>query len=470
MSDKKDASHDSEPTKYGISNMLIANPLAEQSHEEDSKKKESGSPDHSDKIATNPDSQRPQSPLVGEQAEPSTRITSPQLSKKDTNVLVIDEKKPKTRKNSSSSSSSSSSSDDQKKSKKGNKQDSSDQEDHKSSIDATKQQQKHDSSQTKHDSTTNTNAYKHTRHSSTDTDDLPRSTSKPKQGKQSNGKESPGDNKKRSSSRESKEERLNNSKVSNQNQSKTKTAHTSGSDQSDDEHSPSKSTKKPIHNDHDDKTQEDNNVKTTHSVQDLVNKSMKPSADPNSDTEQTKPKRRRPKRISRTTQTHEYIFRRMEREQHQELLPTNDTDKNIQTRKSQLCPRKRSPKKPYSIYLSTDEYKIEQIKPKKSYPEQENTRKSAPQSGKLLILRPTVASHQSNAVNANRVSLQHAIDLIHKDDKRDPPSNGQRNKSNSRKQPEHKQSFPRVNSASSSIEQTHKTKSNPKEKSSANKK
>lgn len=67
-------------------------------------------------------------------------------------------------------------------------------------------------------------------------------------------------------------------------------------------------------------------------------------------------KRRRPKRISRTTQTYECVFRRMERDQHTELLPTNDTDKCIQTRRSCLRPATRSPKR-HQNYLSTDAFK-----------------------------------------------------------------------------------------------------------------
>ena len=65
-------------------------------------------------------------------------------------------------------------------------------------------------------------------------------------------------------------------------------------------------------------------------------------------------KRRRPKRISRTTQTYECVFRRMERDQHEELLPTNNTEKCVQTRRSCLRPVTRSPKR---NYLSTDAFK-----------------------------------------------------------------------------------------------------------------
>lgn len=60
------------------------------------------SPDKSNK--THADSQRPQSPLVGEQAKPPSRVTSPQTTKDDTNILVVDhEQKQKSRKKSAKS-------------------------------------------------------------------------------------------------------------------------------------------------------------------------------------------------------------------------------------------------------------------------------------------------------------------------------------------------------------------------------
>ena len=81
-----------------------------------------------------------------------------------------------------------------------------------------------------------------------------------------------------------------------------------------------------------------------------------------SDTEQIitekQKKRRRPKRISRTTQTYERYFRHRDDEQPEELRPTNDTDKSIQTRKSQLRPKPKSPRKHYPIYLSADAFKL----------------------------------------------------------------------------------------------------------------
>lgn len=82
-----------------------------------------------------------------------------------------------------------------------------------------------------------------------------------------------------------------------------------------------------------------------------------------SDTEQiiteTQKKRRRPKRVSRTSQTYECVFRRMERDQQHDIRVTSDTEKNIQTRKSQLRPRKKSPRKNLPVYLSTDSFKYQ---------------------------------------------------------------------------------------------------------------
>jgi hypothetical protein len=47
----------------------------------------------------------------------------------------------------------------------------------------------------------------------------------------------------------------------------------------------------------------------------------------------------------------------MEREQQAEMRATSDTEKNIQTRKSQLRPRKKSPKKNHPVYLSSDSFR-----------------------------------------------------------------------------------------------------------------
>jgi hypothetical protein len=68
--------------------------------------------------------------------------------------------------------------------------------------------------------------------------------------------------------------------------------------------------------------------------------------------------RRRPKRISRTSQTYECVFRCIEREQHQALRATDDTEKISQTRKSQLHPRKKSPKKYFPPFISADSFRL----------------------------------------------------------------------------------------------------------------
>ncbi len=204
----------------------------------------------------------------------------------------------------------------------------------------------------------------------------------------------------------------------------------------------------------------------------------KPSTDNDqSDTEQitTKKerKRRRPKRISRTTQTYECVFRRMQLEPHEELLPTNDTDKNIQTRQSQLCPIKKSFKKHYPIYLSTDAFKlfdfyfvflikrllfyfrIEELSSKKSSQDKRNTSKSSAsaenassQSGRLLILRPIRASRHANAVNLQRISREYAVDLIRNENKRNNSTSAQRNKSNAHEQTNN---LPRVQSSTTNV-------------------
>jgi hypothetical protein len=81
-----------------------------------------------------------------------------------------------------------------------------------------------------------------------------------------------------------------------------------------------------------------------------------------SDTEQfitdKQKQRRRPKRISRTCQTYECVFRRMERDQNQNLRTTTDTEKNIQTRQSHLHPRKKSPKRHAPVYLTPDSFRL----------------------------------------------------------------------------------------------------------------
>lgn len=103
------------------------------------------------------------------------------------------------------------------------------------------------------------------------------------------------------------------------------------------------------------------NFRTTKEKEDILAVVTDQERHTQSDTEQVigkkQKKRRRPKRISRTTQTYECVFRRMERDQHEELLPTNDTEKCVQTRRSCLRPITRSPRRHHPLYLSTDAFK-----------------------------------------------------------------------------------------------------------------
>ncbi|CAF0850638.1 unnamed protein product [Didymodactylos carnosus] len=129
-------------------------------------------------------------------------------------------------------------------------------------------------------------------------------------------------------------------------------------------------------------------------------------------------KRRRPKRISRTTQTYEKVFKVIMKEEQQHLRYTSDTEKQIQTRKSELRPRKTLPKKHFPLYLSADTFRVEDLIPRQFHQSRRSLSKSStlirsfsPQSGKLLILRPTLPFHHSDAVNVHRVCLQYAIDL-----------------------------------------------------------
>jgi len=48
-------------------------------------------PDEPSKTPTNAGSQRPQSPFVGQQAQPSSRITSSKLTRDDANILVVND-------------------------------------------------------------------------------------------------------------------------------------------------------------------------------------------------------------------------------------------------------------------------------------------------------------------------------------------------------------------------------------------
>jgi hypothetical protein len=213
-----------------------------------------------------------------------------------------------------------------------------------------------------------------------------------------------------------------------------------------------------------------------------------------SDTEQiitdNQKKRRRPKRISRTCQTYERVFRLMEREQQQELRATSDTEKTIQTRKSQLRPRKKSPKKNLPIYLSTDSFRydlfiqylsklffsfdrLEEVLPKQYHQSRRNISKSSsiarslsPQGGKLLILRPTLPFHHTDAVNVQRVCLQYAIDLIPNENFTSAALATNRNKPNTYKHPEQPSNLPMIGGSSTGMNVT-TSKSSTKDKASS---
>ncbi|CAF2253394.1 unnamed protein product [Rotaria magnacalcarata] len=196
-----------------------------------------------------------------------------------------------------------------------------------------------------------------------------------------------------------------------------------------------------------------------------------------SDTEQIitekQKKHRRPKRISRTCQTYECVFRRMERDQQHDLRATSDTEKNIQTLKSQLRPRKKSPKKNYPLYLSTDSFRVEELLPKSFHQSRKTISKSSalarslsPQGGKLLILRPTLPFHHTDAVNVQRVCLQYAIDLIPNDNASHVPMSANRNKSNVLKNPEQTNILPMISASTSGL---HHMSSNKSAKSTSNK-
>ncbi|CAM4905735.1 unnamed protein product [Rotaria socialis] len=200
-----------------------------------------------------------------------------------------------------------------------------------------------------------------------------------------------------------------------------------------------------------------------------------------SDTEQMttekQKKHRRPKRISRTCQTYECVFRRMERDQQHDLRATSDTEKNVQTLKSQLRPRKKSPKKNYPLYLSTDSFsRVEELLPKSFHQSRKNISKSSaigrslsPQGGKLLILRPTLPFHHTDAVNVQRVCLQYAIDLIPNDNATHAPMSANRNISNVLKHPEQTSSLPMISASTSGLHHMSSNKSTKSAKSASNK-
>jgi hypothetical protein len=118
-----------------------------------------------------------------------------------------------------------------------------------------------------------------------------------------------------------------------------------------------------------------------------------------SDTEQIitekQKKRRRPKHRSCKTQTYEKYFRA---DEHPELWPTNRTEKNIQTRMSQLCPRTRSPKrKNPPVYLSTDAFKLFNLLFSEKY--------------NLSFSLELKKSYRSNFLNLKEIQQKHPLSL-----------------------------------------------------------
>lgn len=112
--------------------------------------------------------------------------------------------------------------------------------------------------------------------------------------------------------------------------------------------------------------------------------------------------------------------------------------------------------------------RIDELLRKQYYQSRRNLSKSSsiarslsPQGGKLLILRPTLPFHHTDAVNVQRVCLQYAIDLIPHG--KSPPH---RSKSAVHKQPEQTKNLPMLSKSSVNVS---KNKTNTKEKSTSNK-
>ena len=95
-------------------------------------------------------------------------------------------------------------------------------------------------------------------------------------------------------------------------------------------------------------------------------------------------------------------------------------------------------------------------------------RSLSPQGGKLLILRPTLPFHHSDAVNVQRVCLQYAIDLIPNENTSNGSLPGQRNKLTVINQPEASNALPMIRPASP-VTNTTSIRSQAKEKPAAQK-
>ncbi len=120
-------------------------------------------------------------------------------------------------------------------------------------------------------------------------------------------------------------------------------------------------------------------------------------------------------------------------------------------------------------------FRLEELLPKQYHQSRRNVSKSSsiarslsPQGGKLLILRPTLPFHHTDAVNVQRVCLQYAIDLIPNENILHGTMPSNRNKSTILRQSEQTNNLPMIG-ASSSTANIPTNKSNIKEKSASNK-
>jgi hypothetical protein len=119
--------------------------------------------------------------------------------------------------------------------------------------------------------------------------------------------------------------------------------------------------------------------------------------------------------------------------------------------------------------------RLEEVLPKQYHQSRRNLSKSStigrslsPQGGKLLILRPTLPFHHSDAVNVQRVCLQYAIDLIPNENFTSAAlATNRNNKPNSLKHPEQPNNLPMIGAPLTSMNPT-MGKSSSKDKASSN--
>lgn len=119
--------------------------------------------------------------------------------------------------------------------------------------------------------------------------------------------------------------------------------------------------------------------------------------------------------------------------------------------------------------------RLEELLPKQYHQSRRNMSKSSsaarsvsPQGGKLLILRPTLPFHHSDAVNVQRVCLQYAIDLIPNENPSSAATSTHRNRPSGHKQQEQVNQLPMISGTTSNAHMpTNKTHA--KEKSASHK-